>query len=429
MSSEIAILSALINRNDFIDDIEGVLQPHHFLDEWCKRLYQTAVQQIRAGGCDVVTLAQALPDIDPADIHDVIECPFGALQSHMKKLVDGYKGRRLFALSETLQTLTFSDAPIQSRIDLAMTELTNLNDVEAGDDWVDAYTAAMQHTDLLEARHEGLLQGMKTGLQDLDEMLDGGIHRKSLFVIGARPAMGKTALGMTIGLSMARDYAVGFLSMEMPHQDVRDRQIAILSSQRMSHIKRPKSGLDYSEVLEGVEKSRTLKWFVSDRPGLNVLQVKAKARQLKRKRGLDVLIVDYLGLMSGLDQKQPRHYQIEEMTKGLKILAKELDIAVICLAQVRRDAANTVPGLSDLKDSGAIEQDADVVAFIHRPIAADPQLPEPFKNYAQLRLAKNRQGRTGDIHLFYHGEYTRFDAWGGEPPKMVKSVNKFSGDF
>jgi replicative DNA helicase len=117
------------------------------------------------------------------------------------------------------------------------------------------------------------------------------------------------------------------------------------------------------------------------------------------------------------------------MTKGLKILAKELDIAVICLAQVRRDAANTVPGLSDLKDSGAIEQDADVVAFIHRPIAADPQLPEPFKNYAQLRLAKNRQGRTGDIHLFYHGEYTRFDAWGGEPPKMVKSVNKFSGDF
>ena len=195
----------------------------------------------------------------------------------------------------------------------------------------------------------------------------------------------------------------------------------------IADIKRPRrgDGLDYNRVVDGVEKSKTLRWNVSDRGNLNILQVRSMARALKRRRGLDVLIVDYIGLMSGLDSKQARAYQIEEISRGLKSLAKEMDIVVVCLSQVNRGAAEKAmspPSLHELRDSGAIEQDADVVAFIHRPIQANPDAGEQFRAYAQLRVAKNRQGRTGDVHLHYSGEFTGFDTWGGPIP--TSSANK-----
>jgi replicative DNA helicase len=177
--------------------------------------------------------------------------------------------------------------------------------------------------------------------------------------------------------------------------------------------------LGYERVLDAIERSKTRKFYVSDKGGLNILQVRAKARALKRIKGLDVLVVDYIGLMSGMDPKTPRAYQIEEISRGLKTLAKDLDIVVICLAQVNRGAAergNHCPALHELRDSGAIEQDADVVAFIHRPIQADPDMGPQWADYGLLRIAKNRQGRTGDVHLFYLAEQTRFGAWSGYPP-------------
>ncbi len=181
---------------------------------------------------------------------------------------------------------------------------------------------------------------------------------------------------------------------------------------------------------DSVERAKTLRWFVSDKSGLNILQVRSKARQLKRKHDLDVLIVDYIGLMSGLDPKQSRAYQIEEISRGLKGLAKELGIVVLCLAQVNRggvERVGQVPALQDLRDSGAVEQDADVVGFIHRPIVANPDAGQQFENYALLRVAKNRQGRTGDVHLFYHGQFTSFESWGGPVPTaggVMKSKTK-----
>jgi len=240
-------------------------------------------------------------------------------------------------------------------------------------------------------------------------------------------AMGKSAIAMTIGLHVAREYSVGLLSMEMPHNDVRDRQAAILSQCSISRIKRPSKGLEYDRIVDGVEKAKHLKFYVSDKSGLNIMQLRSKARSLKRRRKLDVLIVDYIGLMSGMDSKQPRAYQIEEISRGLKGLAKELDIVVMCLAQVNRGAAERagqLPGLQDLRDSGAIEQDADVVAFIHRPIAANPDAGEKFQNYGLLRVAKNRQGRCGDVHLHYFGEQTRFSSWAGEVPSVKVSQGR-----
>jgi len=283
----------------------------------------------------------------------------------------------------------------------------------------------------------GEIQGVNTGLFDLDN-LNNGWQAGELIVIAARPSMGKTALGMTIGLHVARQHTVAMFSMEMPHADVRDRKLAILGRLSLSALKRPKvAHLDYARVLDAVEAAKPLKWWVSDKSGLTILQLRTRARMVQRRRGLDVLVVDYIGLMSGINPREMRAYQIEEISRGLKALAKELNIAVLCLAEVNRgamDRVNTVPGLHDLRDSGAIEQDADVVMFIHRPIISNPQAGPEFDHYALLRVAKNRQGKTGDVHLHYTGAYTRFDAWGGPVPmasggaSRAKSSKGFGGD-
>jgi replicative DNA helicase len=426
--TEMAVLSILMNFNDAFDNVSDRLKPVHFAEQQFRTIFVEIQKQIASGkGCDVISLSGKLKDtVSLSELNDIShfqEVGPRSLSRYVQILIDSFKARQLHSMATTMTELAFNEGPIQDRLDKAQSEVSKLQDNEDADEWVDAYTAAMEHTQLLEKRHAGEDVGLETGLEGLDEVLHGGMHRGNLVVLGARPAMGKTALAMTLGLHMAEKYSVGFLSMEMPHNDVRDRQAAILSKTSISSIKRPSMGLQYDKIVDGLEKSRLLKFFVSDKSGLNILNVRSKARSLKRKHGLDVLIVDYIGLMSGVNPSQLRAYQIEEISRGLKGLAKELDIVVICLAQVNRQAAQSsaqIPGLQDLRDSGAIEQDADVVGFIHRPIAADPGLGPLFQNYALLRVAKNRQGKTGDIHMTYHGEYTYFDAWHGEPPVMNK---------
>lgn len=422
---EAAALSILINFPAAFDDVSDRLRPEHFAVDAHRVIYSELCRQMAAGnGCDVMSIVDALNGVlEVSDVLQVASCnnhSARGISRHVQTLVDTFKARQLHGLSYKMAELAYETGPVQERIDRAQAELAKLDDVEQSDDWVDAHTAAIKHLDLLEQRQDGKLKGMPTGLQDFDELLDGGLSRGNLVVIGARPAMGKTALAMTIGLSMAQAQSVGFLSMEMPHSDVRDRQAAILSRASIGMIKRPQKGLEYDRIVDGVEKAKTLRWFVSDKSGLNIMQVRSRARALKRRHGLDILAVDYIGLMSGMDSKQPRAYQIEEISRGLKGLAKDLDITVICLAQVNRggvERVGQVPGLQDLRDSGAIEQDADVVAFIHRPIEAQPELGEKFRNYALLRVAKNRQGRTGDVNLFYHGQFTSFESWAGPPPQ------------
>jgi replicative DNA helicase len=427
--TEVSVLSVLINFPAVFDDVSDRIKPAFFSDALYRTVFVEICKQMVAGrGCDTVTIAEALTGVATLqEVHAIAashDHGYRAIGRMVDTLSDRYKSRQLHTLSGKMATLAFETTPVQDRIDIAMSELTKLDNVEESDDWVGAHEASILHLDLLDARQNGRIKGMETGLSDFDELLDGGLHRGNLVVIGARPSMGKTALAMTIGLHMSQTYAVGFLSMEMPHNDVRDRQAAILSSASISHIKRPIKGLDYGRIVEGVERSKALKFYVSDKSGLNILQVRSKARSLKRRHGLDVLIVDYIGLMDGLDRKVSRAYQIEEISRGLKGLAKELDIVVICLAQVNRAAAdkgNNPPGLHELRDSGAIEQDADVVAFIHRQIMANPDAGEDYKNYGLLRIAKNRQGRCADVHLFYQGEYTKFSNWSGSAPSKSLS--------
>ena len=426
--SEKSIVSILLNYPESLQDCDR-LSADYFLTTKYREIF-TEIRNQASAGYDVVTIAQSIPHISVASVHEISrynDHSARSLTRHVNILIDSHKSRKLYGIADLVQTLAFDKSPIQERIDKVSSALMELEDKEDFGEWVDAHESAIKHLDLIEQREAGTIVGMASGIGDFDELLDGGFQRGHLVVIGARPSMGKSAIALTVGLHMAQEYSVGFISMEMSRSDVSDRQAAILGGISISDIKRPKRGLQYDRLVDSVERSKSRNFYVVEQGGLNILQVKAKAKALKRRKGLDVLIVDYIGLMSGLDSKVSRAYQIEEISRGLKTLAKELDIVVICLAQVNRGAAekgNTPPGLHDLRDSGAIEQDADVVGFIHRPIMAQPDLGSEWKDYALLRVAKNRQGRTGDVHLYYLGEQTKFGAWGGEPPSKPFKQSK-----
>jgi replicative DNA helicase len=337
--------------------------------------------------------------------------------------------RKLVTVSDEISTLAFEPAgkTVADVVDAAQAKVFAITDGQAAkrDEWRNIYESMAEHTQVIEDRAAGKTRTIPTGLTDLDEYLEGGLRPGELVIVGARPSMGKTALGLTIGVHVAAQHAVGLLSMEMSHSEVNDRLVAMIGCVSLSAVKRPArgEGLAWDRVVEGIDRSRSLGFHTSDQGGLNINQVRAKARALKRSSGLDVLVVDYIGLMAGLDAKANRNTQLEEISRGLKNLAKELEMCVLCLAQLNRKAEerpDVMPMMSDLRDSGAIEQDADVILFIKRPIMANPELGEEWKHYAKLSIAKNRQGRCGYINLSYVGEQTRFSGWYGEPPR--KSV-------
>lgn len=433
LESEQSVVGALLLDNSAFDRISDRLKPEHFFSHDNRLVFAEITRQLAAGKpADVVTVAQALEGtgIDLARLNELAQfVPSTAnLARHAGIVIEQSRSRDLMRVADEISGLAFEkNRDIDDRIEAAQAHLAKLVQDAPRDEWVDAHDGMLAHTQVLEDRSEGKIRSWATGLADLDEFLEGGLRPGGLYIVGARPSMGKTALGMTIGLNMAHDYGVGFLSMEMPHRDLRDRMTAMLGRVGLSSVMRPNrgDGLAWDRVMDGVDRAKNLNFRVSDQGGLNINQVRAKARALKRTRGLDVLVVDYIGLMSGLDAKAPRAYQLEEISRGLKSLAKELEIAVLCLAQVNRkveERVDATPALSDLRDSGAIEQDADVVMFVHRPIQAKPELGSEWEHYAKVSVAKNRQGRCGVVSLFYQGDQTRFDGWAGNVPQQVKAA-------
>ena len=435
IDAENSLIGGLLLDNGAFDRISDRLKPEHFFTSLNRELFTEISRQISHGQqCDVVTVAMAMGDrVDMLELNQLAQfVPSAAnIRRYADVVIERFKSRALLTVSAELTELAHDhQRTIEDRVEAAQGQLVKLIDESPREEWVSTMEGMALHTQVIEDRADGKNSAWPTGLTDLDEYLEGGFRPGELIIVGARPSMGKTALAMTIGMHMAADYVVAMLSMEMPHSELRDRQIAMLGRVSLSSIKRPNkgAGLDWGRVTEGVELARTLNFYASDQGGLNINQVRSKARNIKRLHGLNVLIIDYIGLMNGLDAKQQRADQLEEISRGLKTLAKELGIAVLCLAQVNRkveERSEATPQLSDLRDSGAIEQDADVVMFVHRPIQAKPDLSDEWKHYAKCSIAKNRNGKTGLVHLSYIGEQTKFSGWAGEAPSSsVRSTRR-----
>lgn len=420
---EAAVLAGILAAPGRWDDFADELMPEQFSVAWLRHVFVELRRQMEDGhGVDVLALANALEGkVGLAEITGLatLSTSGAALSRHVAQLIDAHRERRLREAASRFAEVAGGDGSVQERIEAAQALLSGLDDGARGDDWVGTDGALREHLALLERRLEGQAGGISTGLGALDELLDGGLQRGSLAIVGARPSHGKTALALQLAAEISADHCVGFVSLEMPVSDLYDRLLAALGRESVSRLKRPARGLEWDRVTAAVQRLQDRRLHVIDRAGLNIRQVRSLARSLRRRRGLDVLVVDYLGLMPGLDPRQPRPYQIGEISSGLKALAKELGVAIIGLAQVNRgvaDRADQTPVLSDLRDSGSLEQDADVVALLHRPEAAKPDLGDDFAGYALLRVAKNRQGATGDVHLEYDGPRTTFAPWQGPVP-------------
>ena len=333
--------------------------------------------------------------------------------------------RQMVAASDEISTSAFNTGgkSVAVLLDEAEQKICRIAEQgqKAEDDWESTDTGMVRLLDFIQDHSDG--QGKQDfvsfGLKDLDERMDGGGRPGDLIVLGARPRMGKTAMAMTIAAHVAvnQGLPVAMFSMEMPRNQVYKRLMAMRAKIHLSRIKRPErlKDFDWPGITEAVETLRAVPFHVNDQAGLNINQVRTKARALKRRAGkLGLVVVDYLGLMSGTDPKQPRVYQIEEITKGLKSLAKELGCPVLLLCQINRGVEQRVdqmPMLSDLRDSGSIEQDADIVMFVHREFVTKPDLGDEWKFHAKVHVAKLRDGEPGYLDLMYVGEHTQFMDW------------------
>lgn len=432
--AEQSVIGGLCLDNDAIDRI-GALQPDAFYNAENRKIYAAIVSLIqRQEPADLVTITSADPSIDMAYLNQIVlNTPSAANIAHYAELVrEKALMRGVLAATNQIQEIVHQPGKTAAEIlDAAQSELSALADTTTTKEPAPINEAMTRYLSLLDDRMHGRAAdlGMPTGLTDLDGVLNGGLRRGALITLGARPGMGKSAIAESIACNMAQDYSVLFLSMEMPESEVTERAIANwgkVSSTKLATAKELSSD-DWNNATKAALIAQRSKLFIDDQPGLTLLDVTLKARQVKRKHGLDVLIVDYLQLMSGSEEK--RYQQIEAITKGLKILAKTLNIAVLALSQFSRDIEkrpNPRPKSSDFRDGGSIEQDSDVLLGLYREEVDKPDINN-LKGWAQLYVMKNRQGRTGEISLAYLGDYMRFENFSGPKPEAPQQSKRSRG--
>jgi replicative DNA helicase len=269
--------------------------------------------------------------------------------------------------------------------------------------------------DLIKVLHDRkeTVTGIPTGFRDLDQVT-AGLHNSEFIVVAARPSMGKTALCLNISqyAGIKTDYSIGFFSLEMAKEQV---VIRLLCAEAQLDIKKVRTGFigerDFEKLKLGAETLSRAKIFVDESAALTVMEMKAKARRLKMEQNLDILFVDYIQLMRPGGKFENRTQEMSYISRSLKELAKEIKIPVVGISQLsrapERGRREPIPILSDLRESGAIEQDADVVIFIYRPELYRPN-DENIKGEAEINVAKQRNGPTGKLKLAFIKEYARF---------------------
>ncbi|MCU9954748.1 MULTISPECIES: replicative DNA helicase [Burkholderia] len=259
--------------------------------------------------------------------------------------------------------------------------------------------------------------GTPTGFVDLDRMTSG-MHGGELIIVAGRPSMGKTAFSMNIGEYVAVEYGlpVAVFSMEMPGTQLVMRMLGSIGRLDQHRMRTGRlTDEDWPKLTHAVQKMSEAQIFIDETGGLNPMELRSRARRLSRQCGkLGLIIVDYLQLMSGSSQGENRATEISEISRSLKSLAKELDVPVIALSQLNRgleQRPNKRPVMSDLRESGAIEQDADVILFIYRDEVYNPDSPD--KGTAEIIIGKQRNGPIGPVRLTFLGQYTKFDNFAG----------------
>lgn len=436
--AEQSVLGGLLIDNNAIDRM-GELADEAFYSEAHRLIYRAIRKQSASGKTwDVITVAEML------ESHNRLEAvgglpyigslaanvPSSANIGRYAEIVRKHHVRRqCMAAAAEMSELAAGSEDIAVAMDRVQSRLLQITEGVKTDEPRNIADVVCEHLNVIDRRLEGGKKGIETGLADLDAMLNGGWHRGQVVVLAARPSMGKTALSLHNAIHAAQaGYGVLYLSMEMVAGELADRAIAAQGRVNLGNLLTAKMNeAEWSGVTAATGKMQDISLFILDKPGLNFFQLATSSRRHKRKHGLDLLVVDYLQLMAG-DADDKRHAQIEEITRNLKTLAKELDIAILLLSQLSRKTEEARrPKLSHLRDSGSIEQDADVVLFIHREEVDNPDTQ--WKNYADIYIAKNRQGALGRVGATYIGNQVRFESFAGACPDWDVKPKQHQGGY
>ena len=324
--------------------------------------------------------------------------------------------RRLIKASADISELGFDeDTTTQELLEKAEAELFSVSDQSLKQDLVSIESILTESFDRMEELHrnKGQLRGIQTGYRDLDNMT-AGLQRSDLIILAARPAMGKTTLATNLVYNVATiaKQPVLLFSLEMSKEQLVDRMLADASGVDAWNIRTGNlSDEDFSKLSEAMGEMAEAPIYIDDTPGLSTLEMRTKARRAAHEAPLGLIVVDYLQLMSSNSGRSDgnRVQEVSEISRGLKLIARELNVPVIALSQLSRSVESRspqIPQLADLRESGSIEQDADIVMFVYREAYYNPDTDR--ENITDLIIAKHRNGPTGKVELYFHPERLRF---------------------
>jgi replicative DNA helicase len=418
LEAEKSVIGSVLIDKDAIVNVAEIVRSDYFYDDSHKIIYEAMVVLYeKRQPIDVVTLTDQLKKMKKlsevggaariAEVSNTVSTAANVV--HYARIIkDLALKRSLIALSSELGELAFdASKEVQQVIDTAEQRVYELSQRQTAQAFMpikEALAESFERIDELQ-KNSGELRGVPTGFNDLDALL-AGLQKSNLIILAARPGMGKTAfaLNMTQYAAIAAKKRIGFFSLEMSREELVDR---LLVSQADIDAWRLKTGrLDQQDFLKLSDAMGVLadaQIFIDDTPGASVFEMRTKARRLMSERGIDMLVVDYLQLAKGrtLDN---RVQEVAEISQGLKNIARELRIPVLALSQLSRAVENRgekTPQLSDLRESGSIEQDADVVMFLYRK-------DDDIREAVNLKIAKHRNGPLGEVDLYFKGDRIRF---------------------
>lgn len=418
--SEQSVLGALLTPGANAVDRIGNLKPGHFFTEAHRLIFAEVVTMAAQGiAVDPVTVAERLEAAGLSErtgglayLGDLANnTPSVAnIGRYAQVVVDKALERELVAASDRIQSIASGTGSTKDKLAAAQSAIMAITEAAEPKKPKLIREVLVRAVASIERRGDGKDKPMSTGFPSLDAKLSGGLRQPNLAIVAARPGMGKTALAGCIGYNTASaGVPTLMLSMEMGDTELADRLIAIAGRVPLDDILAGNMGGDAgARILAGTRRLHELPLLIDEQGGLTLFDIASKTRSVKRQHGLGLLIIDYLQLASG--DGDTRNSQIEEITRGLKALAKELEIPIICLSQLSRACEarpNKRPMLSDLRESGAIEQDADIVLMCYRDEYYNAASPDA--GTAEILIAKNRQGSTGMVRLAYIANQTRFE--------------------
>ncbi len=425
IEAEQAVLGAMLIKKEAIIEVQEILQPDDFYRETHRIIYEAMVRlQNNDEAVDLVTLTEELRKTDMLDkvgglgfitqLANIVGTAAN-VGYHAKIVKEKAELRNLINVATEIAGKAYEDSDeVENLMDEAEKKILAVASRQGGGAFEPMKNIVMRTFERINVLYEskGGLTGISSGFKDLDK-LTAGLQKSDLILVAARPSMGKTAFTLNIASYVGLHGGnVAFFSLEMSKEQLMQR---MLCSEGGIDASRLRTGqldeMEWNKLVGVADRMSRAPIYIDDTAGITVMELRSKARRLKAEHGLDLIIIDYLQLMQGRASKNSdnRQQEISEISRSLKALARELDVPVIALSQLSRSVESRQikkPMLSDLRESGSLEQDADIVMFLYREDYYDKDTEN--KNITEIIVAKHRNGPVDSVQLFFQKEYTKF---------------------